>query len=188
VRDQGQADGSFEALLQSRYPSTYGTSRKSQEQGHLPRVLEAMSEGVSFTTLEHSADCDTLAVLRPRLPKREKAAAILRAFHYAGRPYDFNFDFHTDSALVCTELVCKAYQAEADLKGVQFPLSEVLGRPVTPANEMVRQFDAQFGTAGQQMDLVLFLDGSERAKKAVESTVANFRSSWKRPKWHVLTQ
>ncbi len=69
-----------------------------------------MSEGVIFTTLEHSADCDSLAALRPRLPRREKAQAILRAFHYAGRPYDFNFDFGTDAELVCTELIYKAYE------------------------------------------------------------------------------
>lgn len=57
-----------------------------------------------------------------------------------------------------------------------------------PANEMVRQFDAQFGTPEQQFDLVVFLDGHERGRKAVESDVAAFRASWKRPKWHILTQ
>jgi hypothetical protein len=52
-----------------------------------------------FTTLEHAAGADHVAALRPRLPAVEKAAAVLRAFGYAGRPYDFDFDFRTDAAL-----------------------------------------------------------------------------------------
>lgn len=187
VQRQGQADGDFEALLRSRYPAAYTESLKPQE-AHVPRVLEAISEGVSFTSIEHSADADSVAVLRPRLPKLEKAVALLRAFHYAGRPYDFDFDFLTDSALVCTELVSKAYEPSREGKGLRFPLVEILGRKATPANEITRQFDAQFGAADQQTDLILFLDGYERLQRAVEAGVEAFRQSWKRPKWHILVQ
>ena len=142
-----------------------------------------MSEGVCFTSLEHSADCDSLAVLRPRLSKLTRARALLRAFHFAGRPYDFNFDFATDAELVCTELVYKAFTPD-----LNFPLVEMLGRKVMPANEMVKHFDASFGTPAQQYDLVAFLDGSERQKRTVSATVAEFRKSWQRPKWHVVTR
>ncbi|MBM4050729.1 MAG: hypothetical protein FJ279_36995, partial [Planctomycetes bacterium] len=145
VREQGQADGDFDALLRAKYPKAYSDGLKPQEHGHVPRVIEAISEGVVFTTIEHSADADSVAVLRPRLPKHEKAAAILRAFHYHGRPYDFDFDFRTDSSLVCTELVFKAYEPGKATRGLRFPLVLMLGRPVCPANEMARQFDAQFG-------------------------------------------
>ncbi|MGH9722018.1 MAG: protein tyrosine phosphatase, partial [Bryobacteraceae bacterium] len=110
------------------------------------------------------------------------------AFGYAGRPYDFNFDFLTDAALVCTELVYKSYEPAADMRGLRFPLVDVMGRKVTPANLLVRQFDEQFGTARQQFDLVLFLDGVERARKAIEASIDAFRASWKRPKWHILTE
>ena len=44
------------------------------------------------------------------------------------------------------------------------------------------------GTAEQQFDLVSFLDGQERLNHAVETSLAGFRESWKRPKWHVLIQ
>ena len=131
---------------------------------------------------------DSLAVLRPRLSKPEKAQALLRAFHYAGRPYDFNFDFATDAELVCTELVYKAYEPAYGFTGLKFPLTEMLGRKLLPANEIARQFDAQAGTSEQQFDLVIFLDGQERKRNATEASLTDFRSSWKRPKWHVLTQ
>jgi hypothetical protein len=188
IRTQGIADGDLEMLLRTRYPTNYEASLRAGEEGHRVRVIEAISEGVSFTTLEHSADCDSLAVLRPRLPRREKAQAILRAFHYAGRPYDFNFDFATDAELVCTELVYKAYEPAEGFRGLRFPLIEMLGRKVTPANELAKQFDAQSGTGEQPFDLVLFLDGQERQKRAVEASIEVFRESWKRPKWHVLAQ
>jgi hypothetical protein len=126
--------------------------------------------------------------LRPRLSKAEKAQAIVRAFHYTGRPYDFNFDFATDAELVCTELVYKSYEPANGFTGLKFALTEMLGRKLLPANEIARQFDTQQGTPEQQLDLVIFLDGQERQRTAVEGTLPGFRSSWQRPKWHVITQ
>ena len=152
------------------------------------RIIEAIGEGVSFHSLEHSAACDSMVVLRPRLSKAEKAQALLRSFAYAGRPYDFDFDFSTDAALVCTELVYKSYEPSAGRTGLKLQTVEMLGRQVTPANEFARQFDVEFDTPGQQFDMVFFLDGKEREKKAVEASVAEFRETWKRPKWHVFVQ
>lgn len=188
VTEQGPEGGDFEALLRDRYPESYALSLKPQEEGHPPRVLEAISEGVSFTTIEHSADADCLAVLRPRLPEEEKALAIFRAFHYSGRPYDFNFDFMTDARLVCSELVYKSYEPVHGTTGLRLPLLDVLGRKTTPPNEIVRQFDLQFDTPEQQFDLILYLDGYEREGRAVAASLAEFRQSWRRPKWQIFIQ
>jgi hypothetical protein len=188
VRAHGGADGNLERLLEQRYPAAYALAVRPQEKGHVPRVLEAMSEGVVFTTLEHSAACDSLAVLRPRLKPVEIAEALVRAFGYSGRPYDFDFDFLTDDAIVCTELVYKAFEPSPGFRGIRFALSSVLGRPVVPANEMARQFDREYGTSAQQTDLLLFLDGLEREGRAVAAPVEEFRRSVLRPKWHVVTQ
>jgi hypothetical protein len=189
IREQGGgAACDFEGLLQAKCPGAYGLSLKKQEGGHAPRVLEAISEGVSFTTIEHSAACDSLGALRPRLSKTEKARAVLKAFQYSGRPYDFNFDFLTDASLVCSELIYKCYEPSAGYTGLSFPLIDLLGRTVTPPNDMVRQFDSQFGTPAQQSDLVIFYDGRELERKAVQAPVDEFRKSWQRPKWHVLTK
>jgi hypothetical protein len=111
----------------------------------------------------------------------------LHAFHCVGRPYDFNFDFSTDAELVCTELVYKAYEPANGYTGLKLPTVEMLGRQVTPANEFVKQFDAQAATDSAQFELVEFLDGYERTKSARQGSLADFRASWKRPKWHVLT-
>ena len=172
VRSQGRVDGDFEAFLRERFAPIYPRA---------DRVIEAISEGVSFTTLEHSAAADSLAVLRPRATKRDKAIAIARAFGFLGRPYDFNFDFHTDGSLVCSEVIYKAYEGS-----VKLPIAEVAGRVTTPPNEIVREFDQTLGTPAQQFDLVLFLDGHERRRAALPATLSDFRASWRRPKWHII--
>jgi hypothetical protein len=115
-----------------------------------------------------------------------KARAIFRAFHYRGRPYDFDFDFQTDSKLVCSELIYKAYESEPHIVGLALPLQEILGRQVSTPNDMVRMFDEEYGKKTQQLDFVLFLDANETRKAAYRSDEKVFRKSWKRPKWHIL--
>jgi hypothetical protein len=188
VKVQGAADGDFETLLGTKFPASYALSLAKDEAGHPIGVLEAIEKGVTFTSLAHSAAADSVAVLRPRLPAKEKALAVLRAFSYAGRPYDYDFDFLTDSALVCSELVFKSYEPSNGFHGVVFPQSTVMGRILTSPNEFAQQFDEEKGAGKEQTDLVVFLDGFENAKKAVEADEKSFRESWKRPKWHILVQ
>jgi uncharacterized protein YycO len=111
-------DGDGEALLARTYPAAHARALAADGGAH-PHALEAISEGVVFTTPEHAAGADHVAALRPRLSAVEKAAALLRAFGYAGRPYDFDFDFRTDAALVCFELVYKAYEAGPGRPGLR---------------------------------------------------------------------
>ena len=185
---QGEPSGDFEALLRSRHPQAHALALATQEQGHVPRVLEAISEGVVFTTLEHSAAADSMTALRPRLERAEKAQALLRAFQYVGRPYDFNFDFQTDLALVCTELVYKSYEPVPGYRGIRLKLEEILGRTAIPANSIARQLDEEMAQGTPQFDMVLFLDGQEKLGKAVEAGIDELRRSWQRPKWHVIEQ
>jgi hypothetical protein len=182
AESRGQPDGDVEALLARTSPAAYAQAIAA-DGGRARRALEAVSEGVVFTTLEDAAHADHVAALRPRLSAIEKAAALLRAFGYAGRPYDFNFDFRTDAVLVCSELVYKAYEPGPGRIGLRLPLVEILGRPVLPPNEIVRFFDAELGIPAAQLELVRFLDGRGANGVAVESDIEAFRRSWRSPKW-----
>lgn len=152
------------------------------------RIVEAVGEGVIHTSLERSGACDGLAVLRPRLPAWEKARALLRAFHFLGRPYDFAFDFSTDSALVCSEVVAKSYEGSEGGRGLSLPITEVAGHLALPPNDIARLFDAEAGREDRQFDLVAFLDGREDEGRAVPAGEEEFRASWRRHKWHVFTR
>lgn len=188
LRAQGSQDGSLDSLLQKRNPDQYELSQDPQQENHLPRVLEAIGKGVSFTTLEHSAAADSLAVLRPNLPLQAKALAIIRAFHYSGRPYDFNFDFLTDSKLVCSELIYKAYEKTAANEGLILPLTDLLGRKMVSPNDIARLFAQEQTDLRQQFRLIAFLDGREWSRRAVKADLDAFVASWKRPKWHIWMQ
>jgi hypothetical protein len=185
VKSMGNQYDSLEELLAMKFPKTYLHSIKTDNDHHYYRVIEAIGEGVVFTTLEHSADADSMVALRPALSKETKARAIFRAFNFSGRPYDFNFDFLTDSALVCSELVYKAYLPAGQDEGLFLPLSDMLGRKVLSPNNIARLFDEEYDLA-PQLDFVLFFDGNEKKGKAVQEDVSEFRKSWERPKWHIV--
>jgi len=174
------------ASIAKQYPKVLTRWKASDDHHDAHRVIEAMSEGVIFTSIEHSADADYVAVLRTKLSKAEIVQAIKRAFSYHHRPYDFEFDFITDKTLVCSELIYKAYEPRKGFKGVSIPLVEVMNRPTLPANEIAKLFDEQAGTKAQQLDFVYFLDGKEKSKNAVIGTEASFRKSHTRSKWDVM--
>ncbi|HEY3449541.1 MAG TPA: YiiX/YebB-like N1pC/P60 family cysteine hydrolase [Myxococcales bacterium] len=178
----------FTAWLAAKYPEKWKAFKDGADyQGHKPiRVIEAISEGVSFTSIEHALMADYVGVIRPKVPSVEKARAIARAFEYQGRPYDFDFDFFSDSTLVCTELAIKSYAPTSDMKGISLPLVDVAGRMTLPANDIVRLFDAAFDKPDRQLDFVAFLDGNEEKKAAAPADLSAFRKSWQRVNWDVL--
>ncbi len=177
---------SLDELIAQRYPQVAPKLTQLYSDGYLPEVIESIAAGVSLTSLEHSAACDSIAVLRPRLSAADRGAAVVSAMRYQGRPYDYAFDFNSDSSLVCTELVVKAYLNSPEKKGLKLPLQNHLGHLITPANVFAQQFDEQFGHPEQQFDLVQFIDGNELQGHSTEATTETFRGSWKRPKWHVF--
>jgi hypothetical protein len=177
---------SLDELLAQRYPAAYARLLQPYEDGQLPSVIESISPGVSLTSLEHSASCDSIAVLRPRLKPRDRVAAVVQAMSYQGRPYDYAFDFMSDEALVCTELVVKSYLNGEDKAGLTLPLLKHMGHLITPANAFVEQFDTAYDRNEQQFDLVTFLDGNEYQHMAKTADCEVFRKTWQRPKWHIL--
>ncbi len=143
--------------------------------GHAHAVIEAMSEGVVFTSLEYSAGhADGVVVLRPRVSETARREIIARAFDDAGKPYDFDFDFFSADKLVCTELVYRALAGHVDL-----PLVEILGRRTLPALEIVRHALTPEGR--ERLEFVALLDGDERAGRAVWADEAVLAASLTRP-------
>lgn len=175
-------------FLQKTYPDAW-KAYASQEEGKPRRVVEAISEGVVFNTLERAAGADYVGAMRPKRSKIKKAEAIARAFSLWGRPYDFNFDFTTDDSLVCTELVYKAWRVgQEEHQPLGLATAKVMGRVTLPANDIVRQFDETCEQPDAPLDFVYFIDGREKEGKAVVGTRDQFRESWKRPKWDPLQE
>ncbi len=149
----------------------------SAKDGHPALVMEAISEGVVFNSLEEAAQKDYIGIFRPRFAPGEQeakiAAAIKRALKYHGRPYDFDFDFFTDDKLVCTELLYRAYHPDINFlvqkQAVRKPdppvpgMIKKAGRDTMPANEIAKlalymldnkQPNPSIGYTGQTLDFV----------------------------------
>jgi hypothetical protein len=181
VREQSGEDIGFATYLERRWPSRW-LRYSFEDHGQPYRVIEAVSEGVSFSTMDHAAG-DYLVAFRPRLSKLAKAQAIAEAFTYIDRPYDFDFDFATDHALVCTEVVWRAYRPAQGKAGLELGLVELAGRPTLPANDLARQYVAERGSADAQLEFVAFIDAIEHQQLAVFSTEAEFALTPDRTKW-----
>ena len=177
---------SVSEYLEKHYPLLYAKISEKTEKGFEYRVLEALAPGIIPTAFEVSGRADYLAVLRPRLTKAEKLKAILKAFSFYNRPYDYNFDFITDNELVCSELIFKAYEPSEKQAGLNFRLTETAGRLMLPPNDIAKKFTTELGKETAQLDFVMFLDGSEKEQKAVRKDIEAFKKSCKRPKWDIV--
>jgi 1-acyl-sn-glycerol-3-phosphate acyltransferase len=150
---------------------------KRDEHEHSLVIVEALSEGVVFASLEHSiGGGDSVAVLRPRIPPERLKECICRAFSHAGKPYDFEFDFFSTDKIVCTELVFRSYAGDVD-----FTLVDVMGTKTLPAIEMVRKFNAEYGKDDAQLEFIAFLDGNEKTGECISCNVEAFMGTIKRP-------
>lgn len=159
--------------IQATHPSFFENYAKNARE-----VLEAKAEGVILTPLSESACADYVAVLRPQLSRLDLFKCFLEAIHHYGKPYDYTFDFVTDSALVCSELIYKTYKSV-----LSFPLTEHVGRLIVPATTFARMCDEDRDLEKPRLTCVVFLDGSEREQKAFFSTPEALYETWKRPKW-----
>jgi Permuted papain-like amidase enzyme, YaeF/YiiX, C92 family len=179
--------GKFSEHLAKTHPKAWASLAGKDAQGHPHAILEAVSEGVVTSSVEHSCGADYVAALRPRLPLVEIAAAMERAFTFFGRPYDFNFDFGTDDQVVCSELVIKAYEPKTqEGPGLRIPFIAVAGRRAVPPTELVRTFGAELGKDARQLDFVYFLDGRERGQSAIVGDEASLAKTATRPKWDIV--
>jgi hypothetical protein len=147
------------------------------EGGHPKRILESISEGVVFNTLEHSLHADYVAVLRPQLKDEDIGKAIVRAFSHQGKPYDFEFDFFTSDKLVCTELLYRSYEGL-----LKFDLVRVMGRDTLPAIEIVKMFDRERRKPEPKLKFVFFLDGLPAERDARLATEDDLVQSLERDK------
>jgi hypothetical protein len=186
IRERSGEDIDLPTYLERRWPSRW-LRYQFDDDGQPYRVIEAISEGVSFSTLGHAAG-DYLVALRPRLSKKAKAQAIVEAFAYLDRPYDFDFDFATDHALVCTELIWRAYRPAAGKDGLELDLTKLAGRPTLPANELAKQYVRERGSDAAQFEFVAFIDAIEKQRVAVVSDELTFSTTPERTKWDYRKQ
>jgi Permuted papain-like amidase enzyme, YaeF/YiiX, C92 family len=176
-------DSSFEDFLKKDFPDVYDKFKTQDEDEYKYAVIESKRPGVILLSLEESTNADSIAVLRVKKANRSDHFKIVtQALKYFGKPYDFNFDFITDNALVCSELVYKAF---AGIDGFTITPSEFNGRLIVSPNQFAQKFAKEYDTEESDFELILFLDGNEKTGVVHEKEVDEFNTTWERPKWHI---
>ncbi|MFC1582882.1 YiiX/YebB-like N1pC/P60 family cysteine hydrolase, partial [Planctomycetota bacterium] len=152
-------------------------------------IIESIAAGVVLNTMMKSAAADYVGAMRARISRKDKFLALMTAFSHYGKPYDYNFDFVTDSAMVCTELVYKSFLGGEHKQGVVFPLTKHAGRDLCTAQQMVEAFDLGYEPEDKrQLDFVAFVDYDEEKSKVYFADLKTFRASAARPKWSILLE
>ena len=171
-------------VIRDRFPLVHAALSREDDTGARPAVIEAMRPGVIVQSLQASGAADSIAVLRPKISKPDRWRAVVAALPHYGKPYNYEFDFRTDSALVCSQLIYKAYET---IGGVRLEPKMSSGRLLLSPNEIAVKYDRELGAADAELEFVLFLDGLA-VGNVVKRGSDEFRASWSRPKWHVVFQ
>lgn len=182
VREVSGRELTLTQYLREHYALAWRQRESASASNDPLTVIEAVSEGVIQNTVAGSSG-DHLAAIRPRVDNVIKARAIVRAFSFLGRPYDFDFDFATDQSLVCTEVIWRAYRSSPDMPGLSLEPVTVAGRLTLPANEIARDFAAGYGEDDARFDFVFYLAGRDSEARAVPASVDEFVATAGRPKW-----
>jgi hypothetical protein len=154
--------------IERNYPRIF---RRILLRRHL--IIEAIGEGVQINPLDHFANADYFAAVRPVTDRDTLFRVLIKAFGNYGKPYDFFFDFKTDDAMICSEFVYKAYQIPGS--GVRFSVKDENGKPFLTPNDIAQQtFDSQ-GDQSPMFHFVVFYCGDEQKGKAFKSDSAVFR-------------
>lgn len=126
--------GSKQSLLAQSVSSALPKTHENWGDHH--EVLEALKDGVHFRSLKETLAVDAFLVLRPELSETAIRNGIVRAIAHAGKPYNFDFDFFRSDALVCTEVIYRAYDG---LEQFQLSLSRRAGRLTLSADDLVHR-------------------------------------------------
>lgn len=170
VMRQGFINNCFEQSLTSKNHNNIPPQKKETKYV----IIEALGEGVVLSTFNDFSFKNAVAILRPRASKIEIAYAIQLAYSLLDTPYDFDFDFKTDTAIACTELVYRMYE---DVKII--PLNRFMGKTFTTCNDIAADFDKTYGTSNQNLDLVMVYIDNKLVLPNDYFGLNEFRSSWR---------
>jgi hypothetical protein len=177
----------FGDYVEQSFPDAAASWKAPNHYDHQPnRIIESIRDGVVFSSATEAYAADFIGAVRPRLPRLDKAKAVIHALTFWGSEYDYDFNFRNDDSVFCTEFVAKAYAEDSEKLGVMFPLEKIpFGKKVVQANGMARTYSEQADTPEAQLDFVYFMKGLEDEDRAVVSTDAELRLS---PDWKGLLE
>jgi hypothetical protein len=163
--------------LARQYPAVVQES-VNRPPGQRLATIESTVQGVVLKTLRESTTADALALIRPRMGKGVKLDAIIAAFAHYRKPYDYNFNFETDSGLCCSELVCKSYASAIGLPNPFGRVKRAGQRQLLSPNDMAHFVAGSANTSKRRFDPVMFLYDSDLYPQVLDNDFDVFCQAW----------
>lgn len=152
----------FRTYFDQRFPQISKQLIHSQSKRWPLVTLESKGEGVILSNIIEAMGKDRLAVLRPRLSKKDKALALIAGYSMFGLPYDYDFNGRSRSRLLCTEFINLAYNPDpaTGKNGLRWNFAKIWGKPVLEVDNMIRKFKDDLNYGNPNLDFVLYIEGS----------------------------
>jgi hypothetical protein len=157
-RDAGLVDDQLQFLPETRRAEVLKEiEATATAEGHEADLIEAVAEGVIFSSLEHimHTHINRMVVMRPRLSDEQRAQYLGSVFALLGSRYDFRFDFGESTFQCCTEVI---YRCMNGLGDMTFALTPRLGTPTLSADDIVNH---HLDEEGGVFDVVLLATCSD---------------------------
>lgn len=169
VKMKGVQSGEYGELLSQTYDLKFPNKNHNWKQ---KSIVEAVGKGVILSTFESGASKDGIVVFRPKIKKLEIAKGIYNALSMVSLPYDYNFDFSSDSEIACTELIYKAFENDS-----LFPVNELLGNPFTTAHDITDLYINDYKKVSKLSLIYVYYEGNSFFMEQSEEALNNLKAS-----------
>ena len=138
-------------------------------------VLESVTDGVVLRPLAKIAKVDHFAAVRPNVTTDTMNTILESALSHYGESFDFVFDFQSDNAMFCSELVYKVYGPYLALE----PTKKYNRVNLSPGN-IIELYDKEQDNIIPSLTYVVFYDSDPKGGPAYEASREALRKTWQR--------
>lgn len=146
-------------------------------------IIEATWELVEIKTIEKFIyKNDYLWISRTTFSKEKISRVLDKAISYFWIPYDYIFNFYSNTNVVCSELILKSYAKDnKDDEWLELKLEKIKWSLTYPPNNFVEKiFD------DKNLEFVMFLDSIEKTWENFISNEKEFKKSRKRSRFSFM--
>ncbi len=169
-------------FLQEKFWKQYTFLNKLKKKSHY--IIEATGEWVKIEIIENLvAHNDYLWISRTKFSLEKINTSIQKSLSFYWKGYDHIFNFYSEKAVVCSELVLKSFWAmDKNDSSIELHLEKIWVSLTYPPNNFVSEiFDSS-----SQLDFVMFLDSIEKTWENFVSTKKEFKKSSSRSRFSFM--
>jgi len=146
-------------------------------------IIEATWEWVNILRIEKLIKhTDYLSISRTNFSEDKILDSIDKAISFYNTPYDFIFNFYSNTNVVCSELVLKSYaKNDKNDEWLTIKLEKIKGSLTYPPNHFVDKIFTD-----KKLNFVMFLDSTEKDCNNFISTEKEFYNSRKRSRFSLM--